>query len=76
VAGSATAAVVAETKWVSPALIALSVLLLGRSFYVIYIQKRGSFAVVVITWLSATFVCGFWTWWYIWPMVRPYLLGE
>ena len=46
----------------SPALIALSVLLLGRSFYVLYIQKRGTFPVKVLTWLSAVFVVCFWTW--------------
>jgi hypothetical protein len=52
-------------EWLSPVLIGLSVLLLGRSFYVIYVQKRGSRAVAVITWLSATFVVVFWTWRYL-----------
>jgi hypothetical protein len=47
---------------VSPALIALSVLLLGRSFYILYVQKRGTRPVRILTWLSAAFVAGFWTW--------------
>jgi hypothetical protein len=38
------------------------VLLLVRSFYILYVQRRGSRASVVITWLSAIFVIGFWTW--------------
>jgi hypothetical protein len=46
----------------SPALIALSVLLLGRSFYILYVQKRGTRPVKVLTWLAAAFVVGFWTW--------------
>jgi hypothetical protein len=46
----------------SPALIGLSVVLLGRSFYVLYVQKRGTRPVKVLTWLSALFVLGFWTW--------------
>ena len=48
--------------WLSPVLIGLSGLLLGRSFYILYVRKRGSRAAVVITWLSAAFVIGFWTW--------------
>jgi hypothetical protein len=61
VAGSAAAAVAA--RWLSPFLIGLSVLLLGRSFYVLYVKKRGSGVVKVITWLSAGFVVCFWSWW-------------
>lgn len=59
-AGSVTATVVAG--WISPVLIGLSVALLSRSFYVLYVQKRGSRAVAVLTWFSAAFVVGFWTW--------------
>jgi hypothetical protein len=61
VAGSAGAAV--AVGWLSPVLVALSVGLLARSFYVLYVQKRGTRAVRVLTWLSATFVVCFWTWW-------------
>ena len=62
-AGSAWAAV--AVGWLSPVLVVLSVALLGRSFYVLYVLKQGSTPVKVLTWLSATFVVGFWTWWFL-----------
>jgi hypothetical protein len=43
-------------------LIGLSVVLLGRAFYILYVRKRGSRVSAVITWLSAIFVVGYWTW--------------
>jgi hypothetical protein len=49
-------------SWLGPVMIVLSVLLLGRAFYILYIQGRGNFASWIITWLSATFMVGFWTW--------------
>jgi hypothetical protein len=49
-------------SWLSPLLIALSVLLLGRAFYIVYVHGRGTRASKVITWLSAAFVVAFWTW--------------
>jgi len=61
--GSVTATVVAG--WISPILNVLSIGMLGRSFYVIYVQKRGTRVVKVITWLSAAFVVCFWTWWWL-----------
>ena len=45
-----------------PALIAVSVLLLGRSFYILYVKHRGSRSSAIVTWLSAGFVIGYWTW--------------
>ncbi len=48
--------------WLAPVLIAASVLLLGRSFYILYVQRRGTRAMAVVTWLSAVFVVGYWTW--------------
>ena len=48
--------------WLAPVLIALSVLLLGRSFYILYVRRRGTRATAVVTWLSAAFVVGYWTW--------------
>jgi len=48
--------------WLAPVLIVLSVLLLARSFYILYVTRRGTRASTVITWLSAAFVVGFWTW--------------
>jgi hypothetical protein len=43
-------------------LLGLSLLLLGRSFYILYIHRRGTRASTVITWLSAAAVIGYWTW--------------
>jgi hypothetical protein len=40
----------------------LSVVLLGRSFYILYVQKRGSRTAEVVTWLAVLFIVGFWTW--------------
>ncbi len=48
--------------WLSPILITVSVLLLGRAHYMLYILKRGNRASMAITWLSTLFVIGFWTW--------------
>ncbi len=48
--------------WLAPLLIAASVLLLGRSFYILYVRRRGTRATAVVTWLSALFVVGYWTW--------------
>ena len=49
----------------SSVLFGLSVFLLGRSFYILYVQKRGTRASMVITWLAAAFVIGFWTWQFV-----------
>ena len=49
-------------SWLAPVLIVASVLLLGRSFYILYVQRRGTRATAVVTWLSALFVIGYWTW--------------
>jgi len=43
-------------------MIGLSILLLGRSFYILYVKRRGTRASAFITWLSAAFVIGYWTW--------------
>jgi hypothetical protein len=48
--------------WFAPVLIGLSVALLGRSFWLLYVKKRGTLAVKVLTWLSAAFIVCFWTW--------------
>jgi hypothetical protein len=49
-------------SWLAPVFIALSLLLLGRAFYILYVRRRGTRATVVITWLSAIVVAGYWTW--------------
>jgi hypothetical protein len=53
--------------WLLPVLIVLSILLLGRSFYILYVAKRGNRLTTVVTWLSAAFVIGYWTWRLIQP---------
>jgi hypothetical protein len=50
------------TDWLAPVLIGLSVLFLLRSFYILYVRRRGTPASAIITWISAVFVIGFWTW--------------
>jgi hypothetical protein len=50
------------TDWLAPVLISLSVLLLLRSFYILYVRRRGTRASAAIMWCSAVFVIGFWTW--------------
>jgi hypothetical protein len=59
-AGSATATLV--WSWLAPVLIAVSLLLLGRSFYILYVRRRGTRTTAVVTWLAALFVVGYWTW--------------
>jgi hypothetical protein len=53
-----TAALVA--RWFSPALLALSLALLGHSFYTLYGRGRGTRFSKVTTWASAASVAGFW----------------
>jgi hypothetical protein len=60
--GLAGSAAASAAGWLAPALIGLSIVLLGRAFYLLYVRKRGSRASTVITWLSAAFVIGYWTW--------------
>ena len=50
------------TGWLSPVLLGVSILLMGRSFYVIYVRKIGTRPTVIITWFAFTFMAGFWTW--------------
>jgi hypothetical protein len=58
-AGGAAAGV---AGWLSPVMIVLSLLLLGRAFYVLYVQRRGNRTSAAITWLSAVFIAAYWSW--------------
>jgi hypothetical protein len=60
VAGSVTATAV--SGWIAPVLICASVLLLGRSFYVIYVRGVSTRATVVIAWSALAFMVVFWSW--------------
>ena len=59
-AGSVTATAVGG--WIAPLLLGVSVILIGRSFYVIYCRGVRTRATVVITWSALVFMVGFWTW--------------
>jgi hypothetical protein len=43
----------------------VSILLLARSFYVIYVRQIRTRTTVIVAWLSLTFVVGFWTWYFV-----------
>jgi hypothetical protein len=60
VAGSVTATAV--TGWIAPVLVCASVLLIGRSFYIIYVRKMRTQATVVIAWSALVFIVCFWAW--------------
>jgi hypothetical protein len=47
--------------WLAPVLIVLSLVLLGRSFYILYVKRRGTRASAAITWAAALLVVGYWT---------------
>jgi len=59
-AGSAIATVV--SGWLSPLLLCASVLLMVRSFWMIYVRQIRTRTTVLVTWFSLTFMVGFWTW--------------
>ena len=59
-AGGAGAAAV--SGWLRPVLVGLSLVLLGHSFWVLYVRKRGSRASAVLTWLALLLTVGLWTW--------------
>src|SRR5437868_5376394 len=42
-----------------------SILLLGRSFYVLYVRGIRTRTTTAVTWASLVFMVGFWTW-YLW----------
>jgi hypothetical protein len=60
-AGSVTATAVGG--WIAPVLVCASVVLIGRSLYVIYVRGIRTRATVVIAWAALVFMVGFWTWW-------------
>lgn len=59
-AGSVTASAV--SGWIAPVLICASLVLIGRSFYVIYVRGVRTRATVAIAWSALVFMIGFWTW--------------
>ena len=49
-------------RWLSPVLAGTGFLLLGRSFYMLYVRGRGNRTSKIVTWIAAVFVVGFWAW--------------
>ena len=47
--------------WIAPVLICASVLLIGRSFYVIYVKNIRTRTTVVVAWCALVFMVSFWT---------------
>lgn len=43
-------------------LIGVTVLVLGRAHYMLYVARRGNRFSRVMTWLATVFVIGFWSW--------------
>lgn len=60
VAGSVTATAV--SGWIAPVLLCASALLIGRSFYVIYVRGVRSRVTVVTAWTALVFMVCYWTW--------------
>jgi hypothetical protein len=60
-----SAAATVVTGWLSPVLLGVSLFLLGRSFFVIYVRKIRTRLTVVVAWLSLAFMVGFWTWYLV-----------
>ena len=54
--GLAGTSVALFARWLSPALMVLSVTLFARSFYGLYVQRRGTRTAEVITWASSALV--------------------
>ena len=64
------------TGWLSPLLFCASVLLMGRSFYVIYVQKVATRTTTIVAWCSLAFMIGFWSWYLLSGGVWPAWMGE
>ena len=61
-AGGTAASIASWLSWLSPVLIGLTVLLLGRAHYMLHFLRRGNRLSATITWLATIFVVGYWTW--------------
>jgi hypothetical protein len=60
-AAGLTTTAAAATRWVYGIVIAISVALLARSFYFVYVKRTGTRATAIITWGATIFVAVFWT---------------
>jgi hypothetical protein len=64
------------TWWLSPLLLCASILLMARSFYVIYIRKTATRATAIVAWFSLVFMIGFWTWYLVSGGLWPDEMGQ
>jgi hypothetical protein len=51
--------------WLSPLLLCASILMIGRSFYMLYVRGMRTPTTTIVAWLSLTFMVGFWSWYLI-----------
>jgi hypothetical protein len=63
------------TGWLSPLLLCASILLLGRSFYVIYVRGIRTRMTTIVSWSSLAFMICFWTWYLTWDLLRDLVMG-
>jgi len=61
------------TGWLFWLLLCAALLLLGRSFYVIYVKKTASRLTTVMAWFSLVFMVCYWTW-YVFLGGRDFLM--
>jgi len=64
------------TWWLSPLLLCASILLMGRSFFIIYVRKTATRATTIVAWCSLTFMIGFWTWYLVSGGLWPEEIGQ
>jgi hypothetical protein len=53
--------------WLAPFAVGLSILLLGRAHYTLYVLKHGNRMSTAITWVATVLVVGFWAWKWLTP---------
>jgi hypothetical protein len=49
-------------SWLAPLMFGVSLALLARAHYVLYVLRRGNRMSSVITWVATFLVIGFWVW--------------
>jgi hypothetical protein len=52
------------------------VLLIGRSFWMIYVRKISTRTTTIVAWCSLTFMIGFWTWYFVAGGIWPDSMGR
>ena len=64
------------TWWLSPLLLCASILMIGRSFYIIYVRKTSTHVTAIVAWCSLVFMIGFWTWYLVSGGLWPEDMGQ